>query len=411
MANLKTAFKGYLKKDVLLFLLLGLSCGVPFNLIGSTLSLRAKEAGLDLRTIGLFALIFLPYSFKFLWAPIIDCIRLPFLSKTSPKKAWAIVFQMMLFLSVCGLSFFSPTQNTLAVFWFSFAAAFFSASQDIVIDSLRIDTLKGDDLKEGSSLYQLGYRIGMLISGAGIIALSQYLSWAVCYQISISLVLLGMIAVLHLQDSSNKQIRKVNFKQLIFAPFSDFIHRHQNWLFLLTFIVLYKMCNAVLGRMAYQFYADIGFTKTQIALISSSLGTFITIGGVFLGGLLMVKMGYFKSLMYLGIVEILTSFAYALLALVGPNVYAFATVIVFDNTVGGMGGAVFVAFLSSLCSRTYSATQYALLASLTMFASSSLAATSGWIAEKTGWILFFMLTGIVMIPSLILLKKIMKGQK
>lgn len=411
MSNFKTALKGYFEPNILLFLFLGLSCGVPFNLIGSTLSLRAKECGLDLKTIGLFAFILLPYSFKFLWAPIIDCVRLPILSKIGPKKAWGIVFQLLLLLSVCALSFISPKKDTTALFYISLAAAFFSASQDIIVDALRIDTLKGDALKEGSSLYQLGYRTGMLVSGAGIIALSEYLPWHFCYQLSILLVLFGMIALFFLKEPVDTKAKKLNFKNLIFAPFKDFMHRHKNWFKLLLFVVLYKICNALLGRMAYPFYLDIGFTKGQISLISSTIGTFITMFGVFLGGLLMVKVGYLKSMMYLGFVEILTSFAFALLAFIGPNVSVFATVIIFDNIVGGMGGAVFVAFLSSLCSPNFSATQYALLTSLTMVALSSLAATSGWLAQNLGWILFFIATGIIMTPSLFLLQNLTKEEK
>ena len=411
MSNLKTAFKGYFEPKILLFLLLGLSCGVPFNLIGSTLSLRAKEAGLDLKTIGLFSFVLLPYSFKFLWAPIIDCVRLPILSKIGPKKAWGIVFQLLLFLSVCALSFVSPKEDAIALFYISFAAAFFSASQDIIVDALRIDILKGDELKEGSSLYQLGYRTGMLISGAGIIALSQYLPWHFCYQLSILFVLFGTIALVLLKEPICNKEKKLNFKTLILVPFTDFTHRHKNWFKLLLFIVLYKICNALLGKMAYPFYLDVGFTKGQISLISSTIGTFITMFGVFLGGLLMVKVGYLKSMMYLGFVEMLTSFAFAGLAFIGPNTYAFATVIIFDNIVGGMGGAVFVAFLSSLCSPKFSATQYALLTSLTMVALSSLAATSGWLAQNLGWILFFISTGIVMVPSLFLLQNLIKEKE
>ncbi len=411
MKNLKDALKGYLKKDVLLFFVLGLACGVPLNLLGNTLAIWTNENNVNLKTIGLFALVMVPYSFKFLWAPFIDRIRLPFLSKIGAKKAWGIVFQIGLFFCIFNISFINPENQIGLLFWSCFIAAFFAASQDIVVDALRIDTLSGDNLKEGSATYQFGYRIGMLITGAGLIALSAYISWQVCYQIGAFLIVLGALAILALKEPSPKQLTKINLYTLIIAPFADFIRRNQKWFYLLLFIILYKICNAVLGKMAYPFYQKIGFSKNEIALISGTIGPWITMSGVFLGGLLMVRCGYFKSMMYLGLVEILTSLAYAFLAFVGPNVYAFFAVIVFDNIVGGMGGAVFVAFLSSLCSRNYSATQYALLTSFMMVATSFIASSSGYLASAMGWVSFFAMTGALMIPALVLLAWMMKDEK
>ena len=289
--------------------------------------------------------------------------------------------------------------------------AFFAASQDIVVDALRINTLSDNDLKEGSSLYQLGYRIGMLITGAAIIALSSHISWSFCYQISALFIIMGILALLLLDEPQIKEIKKINLQHLLFAPFTDFIQRHKIWFKLLLFIVLYKICNALLGRMAAPFYINIGFSKEQIALISGTFGPFITMAGVFLGGILMVKLGYFKSMMYLGFIEILTSLAFATLAIIGPNILAFTSVIIFDNIVGGMGGAVFVAFLSSLCSKHHSATQYALLTSLTMVVLSSLTAVTGYMVDFLGWPKFFILTGITMLPALFLLKSMMKEIK
>lgn len=402
------ALKGYCHKKVLLFFILGLSCGVPLNLIGNTLALWTTEKGIDLKIIGLFSMMMLPYSFKFLWAPFIDRVRLPFSRKIGHKKIWGLLFQAGLMLSILCLSFFKPDAQITTLFFFALLAAFFAASQDIVVDALRIDTLEGDALKEGSSLYQFGYRTGMLLSGAGLIALSNVIEWGQCYRLAALLIAMGVIALLLVEEPSFKSSRSLTLKELILSPLTDFMHRHQLWLQLIIFIVLYKICNAVLGRMAYPFYTQIGFSKNEIALISGAIGPWITIAGVFLGGLFMLRFGYFKSLFYLGFFEILTSVAYAVLAHLGNNVYAFFGVILFDNIIGGMGGAVFVGFLSSLCARAYSATQYALLTSVTMIAVSFIASISGYLASSLGWIAFFLLTGVLMLPALFLLHYMMK---
>lgn len=411
MVNRMTALQGYLKKKVLLFFALGLSCGIPFNLIGNTLSLWVKESGVDLKTIGLFAFAMIPYSFKFLWAPVIDRVRLPYLSRLGAKKAWGILFQIGLLVCLLMMSWINPQTQIGLLFGCCFMAAFFAASQDIVVDALRIDTLSGDSLKEGSAIYQFGYRMGLLVTGAGVIALSAFVPWQVCYMISSFLILIGLVSLYLIQEPLDQKHESVSFKSLIVNPFVDFIHRHAHWVSLLVFIVLYKLSNALLGKMSYPFYADIGFSKNEIALISGTIGPWITMAGVFLGGLLMVRFGYLKSLLYLGMVEILTSLAYAGLALIGPNAGAFLMVIFFDNVVGGMGGAVFVGFLSALCVRVYSATQYALLTSFMMIATSFFAGFSGHAVHFLGWVNFFIFTGIIMIPALLLLSWLIQKEK
>jgi len=410
MTVLKKVFKLFFKRDILAFFFLGLSCGIPLNLIGNTLAVRATQSGLDLKTIGLFALVMTPYSLKFLWSPVIDTFSLPFANRFGKKKTWAVLFQICLGACLLSISLVDVAMQTNLLFALCFLCAFCSASQDIVVDALRIDVLDEDSLKEASSTYQLGYRIAMLITGAGVIALSSRVSWATCYQLSVVLFILGICGLFLIKEPVLKQKTSsaLPLKQMLIEPFSNFISRHKNWFILLCFILLYKMCNAFLGKMAYPFYLKTGFSPDEIALVSGTIGTFITMFGVFCGGALMLKFGYLKSLMYLGFVEILTSVAFALLAVIGPKVYAFMGVIIFDNIVGGMGGAVWVGFLSSLCVPAYSATQYALLTSFTMFSTSVLAAYSGHLAEYMGWEKFFLSTGFMMIPALILLGWMLK---
>lgn len=434
MHSWSKALQGYTRPQIFIFLFLGFSCGLPYNLLGYSLSLWLKDAGFALSVVGLFSLVFIPYSLKFLWAPFVDRIRLPYLSeKYGQKKAWALVFQICLVLSIFALAYFAPDKNTWTVSWefqdaktgitqtafiplqtylFALLTAFFACSQDIVVDALRIDTLTKEELGEGAGTYQFGYRMGLLLSGAGVVALSSFISWQSAYFLIGCFVITGFVSIFFVRESEQLPPQKSAhlLHDMVITPFADFMKKNV-WFLVLVFIVLYKLCNAVLGRMALPFYDDIGFSKEQIALVSGAFGPWITMAGIPIGGLLVMRYGILKSLFGLGFVEILTSLAFAGLALLGANMPAFFGVIIFDNIVGGMGGAVFVAYLSSLCSRAYSATQYALLTSLMAVAGSLVASYSGFWAQDLGWPVFFVFTGVLMVPALCLLVYLMTIEK
>ncbi len=422
MTTWLTALKGYAKQKILIFLFLGFACGLPYSLIGYSLSLWMADVGVSLSVIGFFALVLLPYNFKFVWAPLIDKIKLPYLAyKIGPKKAWLFLFQIGLILSVFGLSLFSPDKNTwtylingekgdflipLQTYLFSFLVAFFAASQDIVVDALRIDTLKKEEFGEGAGMYQFGYRMGMLIAGAGVVALSAIIGWQESYALVAILLIVGLFSTFFVKEEKSIILPKNNERfwyEMVVKPFQDFMQK-SNWMWILIFIVLYKLCNAVLGRMALPFYRELGFSKAEIALISGTIGPWITLTGVALGGVLVMRYPILKLLMALGFVEILTSFVFGAFSFFPNSSIMFLIVIIFDNIVGGMGGAVFVAFLSGLCSKKYSATQYALLTSLMMLAVSVISVYSGVWAEKMGWYAFFVFTGCLMVPALVLLR-------
>lgn len=413
------SFKGYLKPAVFIFFFLGFSCGLPFSLIAYSLSLWMRDVGVDLAVIGVFSLVLLPYNFKFLWAPLVDQIKLPFLaSHLGQKKAWLFVFQVGLILSVLALSYCDPAQNTFTFSWqikdsvfqiplqtyaFALLVAFFAASQDIVVDALRIDTLLQQEQGEGAGMYQFGYRMGMFLSGAGVVAVCTVISWQLAYFCVGCLLSVGLTATFFIEEPvSDSQKTKPDFKKMVIDPFCDFMQR-KSWLLFLIFIVAYKLCNSVLGRMALPFYSEMGFSKSDIALVSGTLGPVVTILGVALGGVLVMRYHLLKLLFVLGFVEIATSIAFGIFSLYPQSLIGFIIVIMFDNVVGGMGGAVFVAFLSSLCSKSYSATQYALLTSFMMVASSVVSMYSGVWATQMGWMRFFLFTGVLMIPALCLL--------
>lgn len=411
MSSWQNALKGYTKQKIWLFLFLGFSCGLPYNLLGYSLSLWLKDVGFALSVIGFFSLVFLPYSLKFLWAPFVDHVRIPYVSnRYGQKKAWGFLFQIGLVISIFALALFPPQENIwMITFVLALCVAFFASSQDIVVDALRIDTLKTEELGEGAGAYQFGYRMGLLLSGAGVVALSALIPWSVAYMIVGFFVMTGFVSLCFIREEkmvagNNRQNWLVDFVQ---KPFVDFTHHH-GWYLILIFIILYKLNNAVLGRMALPFYDDIGFSKEQIALVSGAFGPWITMIGIPIGGLLSMRFGILKSLFGLGFIEIITSLTFMLLAVLGPSMPAFFGVIIFDNIVGGMGGAVFVAYLSSLCSKNYSATQYALLTSLMAVASSLIAASSGVLAGLMGWPIFFLFTGLLMVPALCLLAYLMR---
>lgn len=430
-----SSLKGYLNPAVFIFFFLGFSCGIPYSLIGYSLSLWLSNVGTSLAVIGFFALVLLPYNFKFLWAPFVDRIEIPYLAKKiGGKKAWLIIFQIGLILSIISLSYFSPDKNTwaytlkildektgenlsviipLQTYIFAFLTAFFAASQDIVVDALRINTLKKEEFGEGAGMYQYGYRMGMLLAGAGVVAISSIISWELAYFYSGLFIIIGVVSVFFIKETEIEKNEFENqnfFKKMIVAPFQDFMKR-MNWAWILVFIILYKLCNAILGRMALPFYSEMGFSNAQIALVSGTIGPWITILGVIFGGVLVMKYQIYKLLLVLGFVEILTSIVFALFSFFPGSISFFLLVILFDNVVGGMGGAVFVAFLSGLCSKKFSATQYALLTSLMMLAVSCVSVYSGVWAEEMGWFTFFVFTGILMIPALVLLLYLIKENK
>ena len=414
-----TAFKGYLNPAVAVFLFLGFSCGLPHSLIGYSLSLWLKDAGLSLAAIGFFALVMLPYNFKFLWAPFLDRFSAPFLPRAfGHRKGWLILFQLGLIACTAGLAFSAPESNEpafslvrdgqkvvipLLTYFFAFGVAFFAASQDIMVDALRIGTLKKEELGEGAGAYQFGYRMGMLLSGAGVVAASAFVSWQTAYACVAVLLLAGLITVFFIKEPPEKKVTQAGFfKSTVVAPFVDFMKQNQ-WALILIFIVLYKLCNAVLGRMALPFYSEMGFSKAEIALVSGTIGPWITILGVAIGGVLVMKYAILNLLFVFGCIEILTSVVFGFFTFFEHSMSFFLLVILFDNIVGGMGGAVFVAFLSGLCSKRYAATQYALLTSLMMVSVSVISVYSGVWAEQMGWFWFFLFTGALMVPALILL--------
>ncbi|NCB49947.1 MAG: MFS transporter [Alphaproteobacteria bacterium] len=411
MASLKQAVLTYFRKNILLFFLLGFSAGLPLSLVFGSLSYWLKGAGIPIALIGYFSLARLPYTFKFLWAPFVDTVALPFSKRIGNKKVWTLLFQTGLMGSILLMSFASPQKHLAYMGICAFLIAFFSASQDIVIDGLRILVLKDEEQSAGAATYQLGYRLGLLLAGAGGLLFSQKILWNGVYFGIALLGIIGMIAVLCLPKEEGKNF---SFGPLSFQGFKEAFLEFTTrplWKQILLFIVLYKLSNAVLGVMAPSFYVEMGFPPQEIAAISNVWGTIMTIVGTLLGGILVIRKGVVPSLFLLGGIEILTSIAYFGQALMGHNLSYLTGLIAFDNIVGGMGATVFITYLTGLCSKKYATTEYALLSAFAMFSRDLFAAQSGVLASFMGWPLFFIMTGFLMFPSLFLLSHIRFKQK
>ena len=396
--KLPAGFRRYCQPNIIPFLGLGISAQAPINLIGGLLMLWATASGLDLKSVGIFAAVTLPYSLKFLWAPLIDRIDLPWAKTMGRKRAWCLLFQLCIVAGLFFISNLNPKIDILPLFFGCLFIAICAASQDLALDGLRIDILSGDDLTAGTVTKEFGARLGYFCATAGMIALSSVLSWKLVYQISTLMVVVGIASLLCLHEKESKP-KELNFNTMVREPFKDLMKR-QSLLLLCLFIILYKLCNGMLGKMAYPFYYDIGFTKTQIALVSATFGSIITTIGVCLGGPVLARFRFKPLLFTLGCIEILTSIAFSLLAMVGPSLIGFALVIVFDNIIGGIGSAVWVVFLSRMCSKNFSSTQYGFLNALTMVPLTLFGTGSGWLAQTLGWPMFFLATGIMMIPAL-----------
>ncbi|MDZ4737260.1 MAG: AmpG family muropeptide MFS transporter [Rhodospirillaceae bacterium] len=410
------AVRVYGDRRMLVILLMGFSSGLPLLLTLSTLSYWLEKVGVDLTTIGLFALVGVPYSFKFVWAPLIDQGRIPLLTHwLGRRRSWALVSQAGL---IGAILFMGSTDPATDPWWTAFAAllvAFFSASQDIAIDAYRIEILDEHEQGAGAATTQIGYRIGLIVAGAGAIGASDYIGWPAIFVGLAALTGIGMIAVLIAREpkapESWERIAKAplaaQLKLSVVDPFVEFLTR-KGALVILAFVLLYKFGDAIGGTMAYPFYIQMGFTGTEIAAISKVLGVIMTLVGVAMGGLMVARLGIFRTLIVGGVLQAVTNVLYAWLAGRGHDITALTITIGADNFAGGIGSAAFVAYLSSLCNVAFTGTQYALLSSFMATGRTMLSSGSGWLAETLGWAPFFIATMFLAVPGLLLIWWLMR---
>lgn len=392
----------FTQRKMAAILVLGFASGLPLYLVSRTLQAWMTVEGVDLTTIGLFSLVLLPYSLKFVWSPIIDRYVPPILGR---RRGWMLIFQVALILSIGAMAFHDPERALMLLAVNAIAIAFFSASQDIVINAYQVDVLKDREMGLGSSIYVLGYRVAMLVTGGLAFVLAGQLPWPVVYIIMALLMLIGVAGTFFAPEAVYEDVSPTSLRDAVVLPFMDFFHR-TGWFrasMILVFIVLYKLADYLGQNMVTPFLLQAGYTETQIGVVSGGLGLAATIIGTIAGGVIVVRIGINKSLWIFGVLQLATNAAYYVLAISPLSNSLLVGAIVVENFVVGIVTAVFVAFLMSLCSKRFSATQFALLTSLMSASRDIIISPAGAIADATGWPMFFLITIAAGIPGLLLL--------
>ena len=409
----------YFKPRVLIVLLLGFASGLPLALSGTTLSVWLVERGIDLGTIGLFSLVGLPYTFKFAWAPLVDALDVPVLSRRfGRRRGWLLFSQLLLIGTILLLAVQDPTRAIALVTLGAVLVAIASATQDIVIDAFRVESLQTDEQAAGMAGYVAAYRIGMLASGAGVLVLVAWLEsagvsrdsvWMWGYVAAAAAMGVGLIATLLATEPpppeqappSGNALQRV--ARTAYDSFGEFLARDAA-IAVLLFVVLYKFCDAFAGVLTAPFVISIGFDKATYAAVVKGVGLAAALIGGFAGGLIARALPLATSLWIGAVLQMASNLMFCWLAFIGPSVPALTVTIVVENFTGAVGTVIFVAYLSALCGdRAHTATQYALLTALAAVGRTTLASGGGYVAEMTGWTVFFAITAAAALPSMLLL--------
>ena len=399
---------------MLIVLATGFSSGLPLALTGTTLAFWLSTAGVQKTEIGLFHLTGLAYLLKFLWSPLFDRWAAPWLgSRLGRRRAWGIVTQLGLIASLLGIGACDPRSAPLAIAGFAVLVAFFSASQDIVIDAYRVEILDADQQPTGAAVTQYGYRIGMLMSGAGALFLSEIMTWFWVYAVMAGFIALGVLVFLASPEPAAAPLPRAprhgvlpSLRAAVIEPLLDFA-RQPGWLVILGFVVLFKFGDALVGSMTTPFYREMGFSAGEIASVTKIAGLAATVAGIFAGGVLATRLPILRALLICGALQIASNAMFAVQATMGNSLGFLVVTIVTENFFTGMGSAAFMAYLAGLCSLQYTATHYALLSALAAFGRVVLSSGGGWIADRMDWVAFFLTGCAAGLPGLLLLVYLM----
>lgn len=468
--------KYYLRKifnaRIIATLFFGFSAGIPLALTGSALTMWLSRLGLNVTTIGLFALIALPFSFKYLWSPLFDNVAIPLLTKRlGLRRSWLLVAQIILMITIIALGQSSPLHNIQLTAFVALMVSFFSASQDILIDALRIELLEEEEQALGASMYVYGYRIAMLVSGAGSLLLAEHFAWSFVYLMMSFGIVVGIVATIaikepecskkHLENMPNflylikrglklalsfemlalllyifllpevldfvcktlfipekfknfigvlvtiimLGLFKNKFKSVIPESILEFANRPQ-WIYILLFVVFYKLADTLLDSLKTKFFVDAGFSNVEIAYITKGLGFIMTLAGLFVGGLVYYRLKTFNSLVFSGVLQIVSNLLFIWVAKSHHDLLALSVAIAIENFTGSINTVVVIAYLSNLCNLNYTATQYALLSSIANIGRTIISAPAGYIVASVGWVNFIWITALAGIPSIYILFKI-----
>lgn len=413
MAKKKTPLlKEIFSKKMLIIFLLGFSSGLPLLLTGGTLKTWLAREQVDISTIGYFGWVGLAYSLKFIWAPILD--RFTLWRKLGRRRSWMVGSQIMLAVSIAGIGMFDPKASLMNMAILAVITAFFSATQDIAIDAYRRELLHDEELGFGSSMNMYGYRIAMLISGAvgmGFVGAPGFsLTWNELYFAMAGLMGVGIFATLWAPEPKVSVAPPKTLTSAVIDPFREFLQRDGAYV-MLIFVFLFKLGDALSGAMLNPYYVQMGYSNADIALIAKTFGLISSMVGLFLGSTLMYYIGIFRSLWIFGILQALSTGAFALLTMTGPQNWALALTVCFEDVTSGMGTAAFIAFISALTNKRYTATQYAILSSIATLGRNFFSGFSGDMVKNLGWANFYYTCMVVAIPGILMLILMRKYQK
>ncbi len=400
MIHFKKIADIFTERRIMITLLLGFTSGLPLALSGSALAAWFTTNGVSLQAIGFVGLASLPYTFKFLWAPVMDRWVPPFLGR---RRGWMLICQLLLCVVMAGMALLTPESNAEFLFLLACTLAFLSASQDIAVDAYRTDMLKPEERPVGAAMFVNGYRIAMLVSGGLILIIAHQVGWRIAYLAMSALMIIGIIATFLGPKPEVEVIPPRNLRECTVTPLVEFLSRRQG-VAVLIFIVLYKLGDAFAGSMTQAFLIrGVGFTLLEIGTLIKLMGFIGTVLGTTVGGLWTIRLGYFHALFLFGILQTIANLCYVLLIWSGHNLWVAGFSIFMDNMFGGMGTAVFFGLLMGLCNPRFTAFQYALLSSLCVVGRVFIGPMAGMIAEYYGWQTFFISSVLFSMPGLVLL--------
>lgn len=417
MAGLMQSLRVYREPATLRMLFLGFSSGLPLLLVFGTLSFWMREAGVDLKTIGFMSWVGLCWGFKWVWAPLVDSLPIPFLTRRlGRRRAWLLAAQFGLMASLSAMALTDPAQYLTQMALLALMTAFFGATQDVALDAYRIESGNENEQAAFAATYQMGYRIAMIWSGAGALAIAAAAegtalgAWRSAYLVMAASMSVGVVTTLLSSEPrsvARPAAQRRNFKTWFYEcacrPFIDFFSRYGRWaLAVLLLIALYRVSDIVMGVMANPFYSDLGFSKEEVAAVSKVFGVIMTLLGAFVGGVVAMRIGVMKTLFAGALLSALTNLLFSALALRGHDMLFLVFAVSADNLAGGLASAAFVAYLSGLTNVAYSATQYALFSSVMLILPKFLAGFSGAMVESLGYANFFIVTALLGVPVLIL---------
>jgi PAT family beta-lactamase induction signal transducer AmpG len=397
--------KAILNKRMLICVFTGFASGMPLYVLFQLVPAWLREGGVSLTEIGLFALVGIPYTWKFAWAPFMDRWIPPFLGR---RRGWMLIFQLALIVSIGVLGMYEPAQSTWLIAWLAVAVAFFSASQDVALDAYRRELLPDLELGLGNAIHVQAYRISSLVPGSLALILADSLPWSTVFWITGAFMSIGVVMTLMITEPESELPPAAGIGEAVKAPFFEYLSR-RGWrgvILILSFMFLYKIGDNMATALATPFYLDLGFSKTQIGLVAKHAALWPAVAGGLLGGLVMLKLGINRSLWIFGVVQMVSILGFALLASVGDVVWVLALVIGFEYLGVGMGTAAFTAFIARETSRTYAATQFALFTALAALPRTFANASTGVIVEQVGWVNFFLICTVLAIPGMFLLLRV-----